>query len=448
MFRILPRFATALAVLVTFSLTACDFDGAYDLPLPGSHVDADEAYEVQATFDDVLNVVPKSPVMVDDVPVGEVTEVERDGWDARVTMIIREDVEVPGNAQALIRQTSLLGEKYISLEPHPSEPAVGQLADGDVIRKPATGRNPEVEEVLGALSFLLSGGGVAQLGTITTELNNVMNGRTDKLSSLLGTLDSVVGTIDAQKVDIINALESMNKLAKTLNKERRAIGKALEVTGPAVAVLRSQHKDLIKMLTSLDELGVVGTRVIKASRTNVINILKDLKPVLTKLDEAGKALPEGLSLLLSFPFPQEAAEIVKGDFGNTEIRLDINLENYLSDGKLIDIPDPGQLVKDLQACLTSGSLTGPECAKFLLNLDLFKSLKAACKKPVNQPRDVCKILRGLGPLADLDLGDVLGDLGLGDLGLGNLPGLPGLRRALTSGTPSSSGPEMPMGGTV
>lgn len=59
--------------------------------------------------------------------------------------------------------------------------------------------------MLGALSFLLSGGGVAQLGTITREANLVMSGREDRLRALLSSLDSVVGTIDQQKLDIISA---------------------------------------------------------------------------------------------------------------------------------------------------------------------------------------------------------------------------------------------------
>lgn len=70
--------AGLLAMLALLVLVAgCKFDGAYDLPLPGSGVDKDESFEVTAEFDDVLNVVPRSPVMVDDVPVGEITEVER-----------------------------------------------------------------------------------------------------------------------------------------------------------------------------------------------------------------------------------------------------------------------------------------------------------------------------------------------------------------------------------
>ncbi len=351
-------------------------------------------------------------------------------------MRIRNNVELPGNAVAMIRQTSLLGEKYVSLEPDPVKPAVGRLGDKDNIERASTGRNPEVEEVLGALSFLLSGGGVAQIGEITTELNNVMSGRTDRLKALLSSLDSVVGTIDDQKGDIIRAMESLNKLATTLNDERDVIGDALDVMGPAVKVLAAQHDELVQMLSALDELGAVGTRVIGASKDNLVASLKSLKPIMSKLNEAGKSLPAGLSLMLSFPFPDEAQDIVKGDYGNTEIRLDINLENFLTDAPLITLPDPGQVVQDLQKCLASGNLAGPACAQFLTNLDLFKKLRAACTKPTNRSKDICRIVRVLpgGTLPSLsDLTDLLGLPGLPGLPkLLGLPGLPGLRQAATS----------------
>ena len=46
----LPRAARAVAagLVGTLLLTGCDFDGAYDLPLPGSPVDADEASSAAA----------------------------------------------------------------------------------------------------------------------------------------------------------------------------------------------------------------------------------------------------------------------------------------------------------------------------------------------------------------------------------------------------------------
>jgi phospholipid/cholesterol/gamma-HCH transport system substrate-binding protein len=424
MMRALRLRLVALAVVAGVVLSGCEFEGAYDLPLPGSGVDADESYVVTADFQDVMNVVPKSPVMVDDVPVGVVTEVDRVGWAARLTMRIRDDVELPDNAIAEIRQTSLLGEKYVALEA-PTDPSPEMLGEGDRIPMSATGRNPEVEEVLGALSFLLSGGGVGQLSTISSELNNVMTGRTDDLKDLLGSLDNVVGTIDGQKSDIIHALESLNNLATTLNKERGTIGEALDVMGPAVAVLADQQQNLMKMLRSLDRLGEVGTRVIGAAKGDVLSMLDDLRPVLARLDEAGDSLPRGLSLLLSFPFPDKARTIVWGDYANAEIQLDISLRNFIGDDPVIN---PGETLTDLQKCLRSGGLLSTACAKFLKDVDLFQKLKDACKAAGLKDNPVCKainllpVLSGLGGTSGSDSGS----------DSGGLLGLLGLRQALTS----------------
>ena len=82
----------------------------------------------------------------------------------------------------------------------------------------STGRNPEVEEVLGALSVLLSGGGIGQLQTITHELNEMMEGRTGKIRDVLDQLNTLVGTLDTQRGDIVQAMESINGLSKTLDR--------------------------------------------------------------------------------------------------------------------------------------------------------------------------------------------------------------------------------------
>jgi phospholipid/cholesterol/gamma-HCH transport system substrate-binding protein len=416
----------ALAGLV---LSGCKFDGAYDLPLPGSPVDEGNSYEVTAEFADILNIVPKSPVYVDDVTVGEVTDVERVGWHAKITMRVRNDVTLPDNAVAEIRQVSLLGEKYVALEaPHGAEPQ-GRLSDGDNIPLSATGRNPEVEEVLGALSFLLSGGGVGQLGTITQELNNVMDGRTDNLRHLLGSLESVVGTLDDQKADIVRALESLNNLTATLNAEKQTISDALDVAGPAVKVLADQHDELISMLRSLDRLGAVGTRVIGASKDDILKSLDHLRPILTRLHQAGESLAPGLNLLVSFPFPKEASEVVKGDYANTSIRADISLQNFLpADGQLppIDIPTPTEILNQVQKCLRSGSLTSKACIKVLSDVTLLKKLRKTCKQKAYKNNAVCKVILAVPDIPSIP-------------GLPDIPGLRSFGSALSSGTDSGEG---------
>lgn len=423
----------AVAAVAGGLLTGCDFDGAYDLPLPGSPVSEDDSFEVTAVFADVLNVVPRSPVMVDDVVVGEVTEVERSGWNASVRLRIREDVVLPDNAIADIRQVSLLGEKYVALEEPTEQAPEGRLEHDDTIDRAVTGRNPEVEEVLGALSFLLSGGGVAQLGSITQETNLVMSGREDRLKALLGNLEGVVGTLDAQKADIIHALESMDSLARTLNAEKRTIGEALDATGPAIDVLADQHDELVGMLRSLDKLGRVGTRVLNASKEDILKILRHLDPVLTKLAGAGDELAPGLNLLVSFPFPKAANAIVQGDYADTTAIFEVNFPNLLRGLGIpnIQLPDLGEVIDQVGKCLRSGRLTSRACSQVLSDVTMLGDLKTECKRPQLRKSPVCAIVNAV---PDLDLEKLLGEGLLGDTLNGLLGGLTGLSRSMQEGT--------------
>jgi phospholipid/cholesterol/gamma-HCH transport system substrate-binding protein len=333
-----------LVVALAFVLSSCRFDGAYDLPLPGGKaVKSGDAITVTAEFTDALNVVPRTAVMVDDVPVGQVSQVDRVGWHAKITMQIRKDLKLPANATAEIRQTSLLGEKYVALVDPVGAAPTGRLSDGADIPLSATSRNPEVEEVLGALSFVLSGGGIGQLHTISTELNKMMNGRTDEMRNVLDRINTLVTTLDGQKDDIIAAMSAIDRLSSTLNKESRSVGAAIDAMGPAVKVLNQQHRALVTMLTELDKLGQVGTRVIRGTRENLVATLRHLEPTLRELSDAGMSLPRGLGLIASFPFPKEAANLALGDYANALFFMKFDLNKLFGNGTFgnsSNIPNP------------------------------------------------------------------------------------------------------------
>jgi phospholipid/cholesterol/gamma-HCH transport system substrate-binding protein len=419
-----PVVAVVLLLVTAMVATGCKFDGAYDLPLPGDKVDPDDAYSVTADFADALNVVPRTAVFANDVVVGQVTEVERVGWHARVTFVVRKDIKLPENVEIDVRQTSLLGEKYLALvEPAPGTASAARLSDGDKIPLSRTSRNPEVEEVLGALSMLLAGGGVGQLKTISHELNEMMNGRQDRARHLLGNLDRMIGGLDEQKSDIIAAMESIDRLSATLVKEKDVIGEAIDSMGPALETLNEQHRGLMTMLRQLDKLGAVGTRVIRASREDIVASLRHLQPTLTRLAEAGDSLANGLSMLASFPFPREAANIVKGDYANAVFHMDINLNNI--------IKSPGEELPNL-INLCGALPLAPAC----------EALSPALKATVCAvaPQDVVDLLCPPGskaadqsPLPDLGLtggsgsaGSGGGGSGGGGSGGGGLGGLLGL----------------------
>ncbi|MFI5684401.1 MCE family protein [Streptomyces sp. NPDC051636] len=317
--------AVAWAAVGSLLLTGCEFNGWYDVQLPGGAAGDGHAYHVTVEFRDVLDLVPQSAVKVDDVTVGAVEKVELDGWHARVRLRIADSVKLPANAVAELRQTSLLGEKYVALAAPTGTAAVGRLRDGDRVPLSRSGRNPEVEEVLSALSALLNGGGVAQLKTITVELNKALDGRENRVRSLLKELDTFIGGLDDQRKDIVHAIKAVDRLAGRLGKEKKTIAKAVDTMPPALKVLAGQRRDLTKMLTALSKLGTTGTKVVTASHDDTVANLEKLRPILQQLNKSGDDLPNSLELLTTYPFPRNATDAVKGDYVNLHITADLDL---------------------------------------------------------------------------------------------------------------------------
>ncbi len=313
--------AGVLAALVV--LSGCQ--GAYDLPLPGGAARGDDVYRVTIEFADVLDLVPLSAVKVDDVTVGAVEEIALDGWQARVTVRLENGVSLPDNAEARLRQTSLLGEKFVSLSP-PADvaAAVGELSDGDLIPLARTSRGIEVEEVLGALSLLLNGGGVAQLQTINRELNNALEGREADVKGLLTELDVFVTGLDEQKSEIVRTLEAVDRLSATLAAQQEDIATALDTIPGGLEVLADQREDLTAMLTALSELGVTATRVIEASKDDTVANLQALDPILNQLAASGSDLANSLDILLTYPFPDNATVGIRGNYTNLNANLQLS----------------------------------------------------------------------------------------------------------------------------
>ncbi|MFD7966846.1 MCE family protein [Streptomyces zaomyceticus] len=298
------------------------FDGIEDLPLPGGADLGPHPYTVTAELDDVLSLVPQSAVKVNDVAVGRVTAIElgADTWSARVTLKINGDVRLPADAGARLEQSSLLGEKYIQLVAPPKDNG-GRLTDGSVIPIARTSRNTEVEEVFGALSLLLNGGGVNQLKTITRELNAVLGGREPEVRAMLRRVNTLVTTLDTHRGDITRALDGLNRLSATLAGRKKDVDTVLTGLSPGLKTLENQRGSLLTMLRALDTLSGVAVSTIDASKKDMVADLKALAPTLKALADAGADLPESLQVLLTYPFTDEVLRGVKGDYLNTYLHL-------------------------------------------------------------------------------------------------------------------------------
>lgn len=307
-----------LAATLLLAVPGCGFQGVQSLPLPGGADLGDRPRAVVIEFADALDLVPQSLCKVNDVTIGKVTSIELNAASrAEVVCTIRGDAELPGDTGAAIAQTSLLGEKFVRFDPS------GQGRLGDRIPLARTTRTAEVEQVLAAASTLVNGGGLDQLATINSELGAVLDGRTNRLKGLLRRLDTFAGGLDGSKGEIVRLIDNLDRLTGTLAGQRRTLTRVATEIGPAVTQLRRQREDLTRMLASLDRLGRTTTRVINHSQGDTLANLRRLRTLLANLDKAKRSIAKGLPTALTFPFPGSVTGLLKGDYGNADVTLDL-----------------------------------------------------------------------------------------------------------------------------
>ena len=336
------RRTAALIAASALTLSGCGFKGLYSAPLPGGADLGDHPYSITAYFADVLDLVPQSAVKVNDVAVGKVTAISladckstdsvHKVWCAKVKMSVQGSVDLPSNAHAEVQQTSLLGEKYVALLRPTGAESSTRLHNGSKIQFVDTKSAPEVEQVLGALSLLLNNGGLSQIQNIASELNKALGSpeRRQAVRDLVTKLTTFTGTLDNQKTDITNALDSIDRLATTLNRQKQVLADALDTFPQALKVLNQERSKLVTLLSSLSNLGAVATRVINASQEDLVQSLKDLDPVVTRLAASGSNFPKSLRILGTFPFPLGlTTTIIRGDYANLDAVLNLSLTDQL-----------------------------------------------------------------------------------------------------------------------
>ncbi|WP_067896668.1 MCE family protein [Nocardia vaccinii] len=332
--------ATVLG-LTTVLVSSCGSAGIYSVPLPGGASIGDHPLHLDIRFDDVLDLVPQSAVKVDGIAVGRVDKIQvaPDGWTASVRVVVNDSVKLPSNAHAEVKQTNLLGEKFIELTRPPSGASEKPLHDGEVIPVQNTRHATEVEQVLGALSLLLNGGGIAQLQPIVTELNKTLGGREDKVRSLLNQADTLIKGLNDQVGDIQHALDGLGTLSERVGQQNEQIAKILDELPAGIHILDQQRPELIGLLQQLNRVGTAGISVLDKSKDNLINDLTALRPTLQELGRSAPDLVTAFPLIPTYPFPDEA---IKSEFGgsvNTWLSVDLQIGTMLK-GLGVGEPNP------------------------------------------------------------------------------------------------------------
>lgn len=316
------RAVGALALVTVLAATAGCGLTATDLPLPGGNTRGD-TYELTAVFSDALNLPAKAHVKVDGVRVGEVTDISPHSYTARVRFVVSDDVALPVGTRAELRQATPLGDVFVALQPPDGRSRRGLLGDGDTIGLRRTSAAVSVEDMLGALSLLVNGGGLGQMSTIIRESNQALDGREVQFRHLLAEGRESMKVLASRTEEIDRVLLSTRALTRTATRRSRSIDAAIDEFTPALRTLNRQTDRFARSLEVMRDAGGTADRLLADGSADLVASLRGLDPILAGFEAIDGVLAPTLRLMVHFS--DVLAQATKGeslaggalvDFGN------------------------------------------------------------------------------------------------------------------------------------
>ncbi|MFD7610748.1 MCE family protein [Streptomyces sp. NPDC059828] len=279
--------ACGLTVLGLLAVAAFKADS---LPLIG------DGEDYSAAFSEAGGLKPGDEVRIAGVKVGKVDEVELDGDHVRVAFRVKGDPGFGTRTGAAIRVKTILGAKYLALEPKGS----GQLEPGSEI---PLNRTTPAYDVVAAFSDL----------TTTTEKVD-----TERLATALETISL---TFEDSPAEVRASIKGLSKISRTVASRDEALRELLSHANGISGVLAKRSGEfstLVKdgdalfkeisgrraaihtLLKSSAALGVQLSGLVEDNRREIGPALAGLNSVVTMLERNQTSLDRSVKLLAPY----------------------------------------------------------------------------------------------------------------------------------------------------
>ncbi|AFM14953.1 virulence factor Mce family protein [Mycolicibacterium chubuense NBB4] len=307
-------------------LTSCgSWKGIANVPLPGGPGTGPGHSTIYVQMPDTLALNVNSRVRVADVYVGRVRSIALKNWIATLTLDLDPSVKLPANALAKIGQTSLLGSQHVELD-LPPNPSQQQLKDGDTIPLKNASAFPTTERVLASIASILTGGGVSNLETIQTEVNNALDGRAGQIRDFLGKLDTFTDELNQQRDDITRAIDSTDRLLSIVAQRNDTLDAVLTEFPPLIKHFADTRDLFADAIEALGRISNAAENALAPASDNLHTNLANLQRPLKELGKASPYLIGALKLLFTAPFSIEnVPKVVRGDYINVSLLVDATL---------------------------------------------------------------------------------------------------------------------------
>ena len=256
---------------------------------------------------------------------GGCASIELKNWIATLTIDLDPTVKLPVNTLAKIGQTSLLGSQHVQLDA-PPDPSSQLLESGDMIPLKNASAFPTTERVLASIASILTGGGVSNLETIQTEINNVLTGRADQIRDFLGRLDTFTAELNAQREDLTRAIDSTNRLLSVVAERNNTLDAVLTEFPPLIQHFADTRDLFADAVEALGRISGAAENAIAPASDNLNTNLANLQRPLRELGKSGPYLVGALKVLLTLPFSiDNVPKVVRGDYINISATIDLTL---------------------------------------------------------------------------------------------------------------------------
>ena len=320
----IARRAMAL-VMAALVLSSCGWQGIANVPLPGGPGTGRDKMTIYVQMPDTLALNVNSRVRVADVYVGRVREIALKNWVATLTLDLQPGIKLPVNTLAKIGQTSLLGSQHVQLDA-PPEPSPQLLKSGDTIPLKNSSAFPSTEQVLASIATVLHGGGIQNLDTIQTEINNLLTGRADQIREFLNRLDTFTDELNKQREDITRAIDSTNRLLNIVAARNDTLDQVLTEFPPLIKHFADTRDLFADAVVALGRIGVAADNALVPSNANLHTNLQNLQRPLKQLGRASPYVIGALKIMLTLPFPiSNVPKVVRGDYLNVSLLVDATL---------------------------------------------------------------------------------------------------------------------------
>jgi phospholipid/cholesterol/gamma-HCH transport system substrate-binding protein len=273
----------------------------------------DPVYHVSGTFSAAgQGLISGSDVKIHGVNIGKVSTVKLVNGEAVIRMTINKDETIPIASQAVIRPKTLFGEKFVDIDPGPTEASGPFLKDRDVIKNTLGGF--EVERILTDaypilkaikpedLSTVLSNlarGGAGTGANVNHSLQNLAIFATAQAGNVAETQqflddfaavsDTLAAHADAVAAGVRDGHEGLSAINTRADEFTAALTGLSRLSGDLADLLEHNPKLLNKLVTE----GGKTLDVLDAQRNQLPGVILGLRQFLQTLAEAGTGVPFG-----------------------------------------------------------------------------------------------------------------------------------------------------------